>query len=96
MSQRGGKENILVLTNAFSKYSQAFVTPNQKSLTMVKVLVDKWFSIFGIPARIHSNQGRSFDNEIIARCMALGRVLLHRTIPVVTHNANALIEPYLD
>ena len=28
---KGGKENILVLTDAFSKYSQAFVTPNQKS-----------------------------------------------------------------
>ena len=31
---KGGKENILVLTDAFSKYSQAFVTNNQKSLTM--------------------------------------------------------------
>ena len=27
---KGGKENILVLTDAFSKYSQAFVTNNQK------------------------------------------------------------------
>ena len=63
---KGGKENILVLTDAFSKYSQAFVTPNQKSLTMAKVLVDKWFSVFGIPARIHSDQGRSFNNEVIA------------------------------
>ena len=63
---KGGKENILVLTDAFSKYSQAFVTPNQKSLTMAKVLVEKWFSIFAILAWIHSDQGRSFDNEIIA------------------------------
>ena len=38
---KGGKENILVLTNAFSKYSQAFVTSNQKSLTMAKILVEK-------------------------------------------------------
>ena len=30
---KGGKENILVLTDAFSKYSQAFVTNNQKSLS---------------------------------------------------------------
>ena len=59
---KGGKENIVVLTDAFSKYSQAFVTPNQKSLTVAKILVEKWFSIFGIPARIHSNQGRSFNN----------------------------------
>ena len=30
---RDGKENVLVLTGAFSKFSQAFVTPNQKALT---------------------------------------------------------------
>ena len=37
---KGGQENILVLTNAFSKYSQAFVTSNQKSLTVAKILVE--------------------------------------------------------
>ena len=66
---KGGKENILVLTDAFSKYSQAFITPNQKSLTMAKVLVEKWFNVFGIPAQIHSDQGRSFDNEIISQSL---------------------------
>ena len=61
---KGGKENILILTDAFSKYSQAFVTLKQKSLTVAKVLVEKWFNVFGIPARIHSDQGRSFDNRL--------------------------------
>ena len=63
---KGGKENILVLTDAFSKYSQPFVTSNQKSLTVAKLLVERWFSVFGIPSHFHSNQGRSFDNEIIS------------------------------
>ena len=63
---KGGKENVLVLTDTFSKYSQAFITSNQKALTVAKLLVDKWFSVNGIPSRIHSDQGRSFNNEIIA------------------------------
>ena len=63
---KGGKENILVLTDAFSKYSQAFVTSNQKSLTIAMLLVERWFSVFGIPSCIHSDQGRSFDNELIS------------------------------
>ena len=46
---KNGKENILVLTDAFNKFSQAFVTPNQKALTVAKILVDKWFYIYGIP-----------------------------------------------
>ena len=63
---KGGKENVLVLTDAFSKYSQAFITSNQKALTVAKLLADKWFSVYGIPSQIHSDQGRSFDNKIIA------------------------------
>ena len=34
---RDGKENILVLTDAFTKFSQAFITNNQKALTIAKV-----------------------------------------------------------
>ena len=46
---KSGKENILVLTDAFTKFSQAFVTPNQKALTVAKNLGDKWFYVYGIP-----------------------------------------------
>ena len=33
---KDGKENILVLTDAFTKFSQVFVTPNQKAITVAK------------------------------------------------------------
>ena len=35
-SLRDGKGNVLVLTDAFSKFSQAFVTPNQRPLPWQK------------------------------------------------------------
>ena len=82
---KGGKENILVLMDAFSKYSQAFVTSNQKALTVAKLLVDKWFSIYGIPSRIHSNQGRSFDNEIIAHLCKMYGIRQPTTMPYNPH-----------
>ena len=66
-----GKENILVLTDTFTKFSQVFVTPNQKVITIAKVLVDKWFYVYGIPADIHSNKGHSFDNEIMSHLYAM-------------------------
>ena len=54
---KSSKENILVLTDTFTKFSQAFVTMNQKALTVAKInsrsgppLVDKWFYVYGIPA----------------------------------------------
>ena len=68
---RDGKENVLVLTDTFTKFSQAFITPNQKFLTMAKIIVDKWFYIYGIPAHIHSDQGQSFENEILKHLYTL-------------------------
>ena len=38
---KDGKENILVLTHTFTKFSQAFITPNQKAITVAEILVDK-------------------------------------------------------
>ena len=40
---RNGKENVLVMTDAFSKFCVAVVTPNQKAKTVAKALIDKWF-----------------------------------------------------
>ena len=53
---RGSKENILVLTDAFTKFSQAFITNNQKALTVTKILVEKWFYVYGILAHIQSDK----------------------------------------
>ena len=54
---RDSKENILVLTDGFTKFSQAFITNNQKALTITKILVEKWFYVYGILTHIHSNNG---------------------------------------
>ena len=54
---RDSKENILVLTDAFTKFSQAFITNNQKALTVAKILVEKWFYEYDILAHIHSDKG---------------------------------------
>ena len=70
---KDSKENILVLTDTFTKVSQSFVTPNQKVVTIAKELVEKWFYVYGIPAHIHSNKGCSFDNEIMSLLYAMYR-----------------------
>ena len=62
---RTGKENVLIMTDAFFKFSITVMTLNQRALTVAKVLVDKWFHVYGVPSRIHSDQGKSFDNDII-------------------------------
>ena len=48
---------------------------------MAKILVEKWFSVFGIPTRIHSDQGRSFDNEIISNLCKMYGIRQSTTMP---------------
>ena len=38
-----GKENVLVITDVFTKFSLAVCTPNQTAKTVAKILVEKWF-----------------------------------------------------
>ena len=62
---KDGKENVLVMTDAFSKFSVAVVMPNNQVKTVAKSMVDKWYCTYGIPTRIHSDQGKNFNNKII-------------------------------
>ena len=59
------KENVLVLMDAFFKFSAAVIMPNQQVNIVAKAPVDKWFNTYGIPTRIHSDQGNSLGNKII-------------------------------
>ena len=79
---KDGKENVLVMTNAFLKFNVAVVMPNQQVKTVAKALVNKWFYVYGIPTRIHSNQGKSFNNKIIEQlCKILWcETIYHYTI----------------
>ena len=88
---KDGRENILVLTDAFTKFSQVFVTPNQKAITIAKILVDKRLYVYDIPACIHSDKGCSFDNEILSHLYAMYGVEQSTTTPYNLHG-NAPME----
>ena len=81
------------LTDAFTKFSQAFVTNNQKALTIAKVLVEKWFYVYGIPAHIHSNKGRSFENAIISHLYSMYNIKQSMTMPYNPHG-NSICERF--
>ena len=78
---KDGKDNLLVMTDAFLKFSVAVVMPNQQAKTVAKALVDKWFYVYGILTRSHSNQGKSFDNRIIGQLCKIYGVKQSTTTP---------------
>ena len=62
---KGNIENILVITDHYTKYAQAYPTKNQSAATTAKILFENFIVHYGFPAKIHSDQGGSFENQIM-------------------------------
>lgn len=76
-----GHENVLVLTDVFSKYTLAVPTRDQRAATVAKILVEEWFCKFGVPVRIHSDQGRCFESLLLQQLCNFYGVQKSRTTP---------------
>ena len=63
-----GREDVLVCTDVFTKWTIAVPTRDQTARTVAKVLIEEWIPHYGVPLRLHSDQGKSFDAEVI-RCL---------------------------
>ena len=69
----GGYNNILVLTDNFTKYAMAIPTRNQTAKTTAKALIDLFVNHYGLPKRLHSDQGPNFTSKVIKEmCAMLG------------------------
>ncbi|KAL2092168.1 hypothetical protein ACEWY4_011966 [Coilia grayii] len=76
-----GVSNVLVVTDRFTRYAQAFPTKSQKAHVVAKVLMEKYFIHYGLPARIHSDQGRDFESRLIRELLTLMGIRKSRTTP---------------
>lgn len=69
------------MTDIFSKFTQAVPTRDQKATKVAKVLTKEWFFRYGIPRRIHSDQGRNFESAIIQELCKIYNISKSRTTP---------------
>ena len=68
-----GNKHILVVTDAFSKFSEVIPLPNQTAQVTADALVHECFSRQGVPTILHSDQGKNFESAVIQHlCERLG------------------------
>ena len=57
--------NILIVTDHFTKYAQTYVTHKQTAVVVVQTLWENFLVHYGWPEKILTDQGKSFENNLI-------------------------------
>ena len=78
---KGGFENVLVVTDSFTKFSWAFATRSQKANLVARILWHNILANYGFPRRLHSDQGRDFESKVIRQLCKLAGIQKTRTTP---------------
>ena len=74
-----GNKYILVISDYFTKWTESFAMPNMEARTCAKILVQEVVSRFGVPTKIHSDQGRQFESNLFAEMCDLLQIEKTRT-----------------
>ena len=77
----GGNRYILVVSDYFTRYVEAYPIPDQEATTVARRLVDEFFLRFSPPEQLHSDQGRNFESSVVAEACRLLGIEKSRTTP---------------
>ncbi len=78
---KGGFGNILVLTDHFTKYALAIPTTTQSANNTAKLILQNFVYRLGIPRRLHSDMGGSFEAKVVRSLCDAHGIHKSRTTP---------------
>ena len=69
-----GNTVILMLIDQFTKWIECYPLPDQSAEVVAKAIVEDFFSRFGVPREIHTDQGRNFVSNLFTSLCSLLQV----------------------
>lgn len=90
---RQGNRHIVVIADYFTKWTECFPMKNMEAATVAKLLVEEVVCRFGIPAKLHSDQGRQFESHLFQEmCQLLN---IHKTRTTAYHpQSDGMVERF--
>ena len=90
---KGNVENVLIVTDHFTRYAQAYPSKSQTALTTAKLLWNNFILHYGFPAKIIIDQGWNFESELIENLCQVAGVKKLCTSPYHPQTKEGLEEP---
>ena len=77
---KGNIENVLVITDHFTRYALAYPSKTQTAQATARILWDNFICHYGFPEKFISDQGRNFESDLIKKlCKIAGVKKVHTT-----------------
>ena len=74
-----GNTVVLMVVDQFTKWVECYPLPDQTAERVAKVLVDEFFSRFGCPLSLHTDQGTNFTSSLFLEVCRLLQIAKTRT-----------------
>ena len=78
---KGNIENVLVITDYFTRYALAYPSKTQTAQATARILWDNFICHYGFPEKFISDQGRNLESDLIKELCKIAGVQKLHTIP---------------
>ena len=78
---KGNIENVLVITDHFTRYALAYASKTQTAQATARILWDNFICHYGFPEQFISDQGRNFESDLIKELCKIASVKKLHTTP---------------
>ena len=87
-----GDKYVLTMQDGFSKFAVAYPIPCKEAAVVANQLIEGWLTKYGCPTRIHTDQGKEFENKLWANLM--DRLEIQKTATPAYNPHSNLVERF--